>query len=283
MRRWRRNSPSRAAPVLDPIAALARAAGREIHAIWKAGFAVDTKGDGSPVTVADRRAEAIILSGLAEIAPAIPVVAEEEVADGRCPDPGARFFLVDPLDGTRGFAEGGPASFTVNIGLVSDGRPVLGAVYAPATGELWAGAGDTAFGCRCDPATALEIAPRKPLRVAARTGAWRLVGSRSFGGPKFKAFAKAVGAASTAEESSSIKFCRIASGDADIYPRFGPMKEWDVAAGHAVLAAAGGGVMGLDAAAIRYGRATEHFDLDGLVAFGGAHAEAAARRALATL
>lgn len=265
---------------LDDIAALACTAGREIHRIWKAGFTVDTKRDGSPVTIADRRAEEIILAGLARLAPDIPVIAEEEAAAGRVPAFGARFFLVDPLDGTKGFSEGKKSGFTVNIGLIVNGAPALGVVYAPATGELWAGEGDGAWACQCDPATAAETAARRAIRVAGRERDWRLVGSSTFDGPRFKAFAKAVGAVETVSESSSIKFCRLAEGGADIYPRFGPLSEWDVAAGHAVLRAAGGDVMRLDGAAIAYGRRGEDFELDGLVAFAGAAAEAAARSAL---
>lgn len=267
--------------MLEDIAAIAREAGREIHRIWKGGFSVDTKEDGSPVTIADQRAEAIILAGLARIAPDIPVIAEEQVAAGCIPAFDRRFFLVDPLDGTRGFTEGGKDDFTVNIGLVENGRPVLGIVYAPATGRLWAGDASSAWGVGCDPVTAEERGARTPLRVSDRTDAWRLVASKTFSGPKLKAFAAAIGAVDTVGASSSIKFCRVAEGAADIYPRFGGLSEWDVAAGHAVLIAAGGDVMGLDGRPLPYGRRTANFELDGLVAYGAAASEAAARAGLA--
>jgi 3'(2'),5'-bisphosphate nucleotidase len=265
---------------LDAIVAIACEAGREIHRIWKAGFDVHTKEDGSPVTIADRHAEAIILAGLARIAPDIPVVAEEEVAAGAVPAFSNRFFLVDPLDGTKGFSEGANTGFTVNIGLIENSAPTLGVIYAPATGGLWAAKGATAWRSSCDPVAAQEITPRTPLHVAQRTGDWRIVGSATFSGPKLKAFAARAGATHTVAESSSIKFCRLASGEADLYPRFGGLCEWDCAAGHAILRAAGGDMMGLDGAPIPYGRREARFELDGLVAWGGSAAEAAARRAL---
>ncbi|MDX2234469.1 MAG: 3'(2'),5'-bisphosphate nucleotidase CysQ [Hyphomonadaceae bacterium] len=266
--------------MLDDVAILARTAGREIYRIWKEGFSVNTKRDGSIVTIADQHAEAIILAGLVHIAPDVPVIAEEQVAAGRIPRVGSRFFLVDPLDGTKGFAEGGKDEFTVNIGLIEDGRPVLGVVYAPASGALWAGGPAGAWATHCDPQSGEERKQRTPLSVSSRTEGWRLIGSSTFSGPRLKAFAAATGAASTVTASSSLKFCRVASGEADIYPRFGPLSEWDVAAGHAVLVAAGGDVMTLSGEPIPYGRRPGQFELDGLVAFGNAAAETAARAAL---
>lgn len=267
--------------MLDEIVVIARDAGREIFRIWKAGFETSEKPDGSIVTIADQNAEAIILAGLARIAPDCPVIAEEQTAAGSIPQVGARFFLVDPLDGTKGFAEGKKDEFTVNIGLIEDGRPTLGVVYAPATGALWAGNAAGAWQTRCDPVTAQERTPRTPIRVSDRTGPWRIVSSSTFAGIKLKAFAAAVGAEDMLSASSSLKFCLVATGEADLYPRYGPLQEWDVAAGHAVLAAAGGGVMMLDGAPVPYGRRPGQFEFDGLVAYGNAAAQAAARAALA--
>jgi len=264
---------------LDDLALLACEAGREIYRIWKAGFTVDTKLDGSPVTIADQRAEAIIHAGLARLAPDTPVIAEEACAEGAPPSFGDRFFLVDPLDGTRGFSEGKP-DYTVNIGLVEKNAPTVGVIYAPSTGELYAAGFGAAWRSTCVPDDAREIGPRIDLRVANTAGPFRLVGSHSYSGPKFKAFANAVGAKDTKSASSSLKFCRVASGEADLYPRFGGLSEWDVAAGHAILAAAGGGVVRLDGSDIIYGRAKDGFALDGVIAFGGEHAERAARAAL---
>lgn len=264
---------------LDELAALARAAGREIHGVWKAGFTVSTKLDGSPVTIADQRAEAIILAGLKTLQPDVPVIAEEESAAGRAPAVDNRFFLVDPLDGTKGFSEGKP-DYTVNIGLIENNVPVAGVIYAPATGDLYAGGYGEAWKSTCDPDTAEEIGPRQPLRVTETGSGFVLVGSRSFDGPRFKAFAKAVGSSKTSSASSSLKFCSVAEGSADIYPRFGGLCEWDVAAGHAILRAAGGGVIRIDGSDLLYGNADEDFELDGVIAFGGAAAERAARAAI---
>ncbi|MDZ4776986.1 MAG: 3'(2'),5'-bisphosphate nucleotidase CysQ [Alphaproteobacteria bacterium] len=264
---------------LDELAVLAREAGREIYAVWKAGFTVTTKLDGSPVTIADQRAEAIILAGLRQLAPDIPVIAEEESAAGRTPTIKRHFFLVDPLDGTKGFSEGKP-DYTVNIGLIENNVPVAGVIYAPATGALYAGGYGEAWQSLCDPETADEIGPRTPLGVTNAKSGFVLVGSHSFDGPKFKAFANAIGASKTSSASSSLKFCKVAEGSADIYPRFGGLCEWDVAAGHAILRAAGGGVMRLDGSEIIYGRALEDFELDGVIAYGGAASERAARAAI---
>lgn len=264
---------------LDDLAALACDAGREIHRIWKAGFSVDTKLDGSPVTIADQRAEAIIHAGLARLAPDIPVVAEEACADGVTPHFGARFFLVDPLDGTRGFSEGKP-DYTVNIGLIEHNVPTIGVIYAPATGELFASGFGAVWRSTCDPETARETGPRSAMTVADTPSPFRLVGSHTYAGPKFKAFAEKVGASETKTASSSLKFCTVAAGEADIYPRFGGLSEWDVAAGHAILRAAGGGVMRLDGSQITYGNVADMFALDGVIAYGGPVSERAARAAL---
>lgn len=264
---------------LDDLAALARAAGREIYDVWKAGFIVTTKLDGSPVTIADQRAEAIILAGLKALAPDIPVIAEEESAAGRTPAVRSRFFLVDPLDGTKGFSEGKP-EYTVNIGLIENNIPVAGVIYAPATGDLYAGGWGAVWKSACAPESANEIGPRVTLGVANTAAGYVLVGSHTFDGPKFKAFAQKVGARETSSASSSLKFCRVAEGSADIYPRFGGLCEWDVAAGHAILRAAGGDVMRLDGSEIIYGRALEDFQLDGVIAFGGDAAQRAARDAI---
>lgn len=265
---------------LDDIAILARDAGREIHAIWKSGCSSSTKRDGSLVTIADHRAEEIILNGLKRLAADTPVIAEEEVAAGRIPSIGARYFLVDPLDGTKGFAEGGKEDFTVNIGLVEIGVPVLGVVYAPASGRLWAADGDGAWCVQCDPETASETSARRAIRVSSRERDWRVIGSRTFQDEKFKTFARDVGASETVAASSSLKFCLVASGEADLYPRFGPLMDWDVAAGHAVLRAAGGDVMLLDGAPLPYGAGKRAFELEGIIAYGAAASERAARLAL---
>jgi 3'(2'), 5'-bisphosphate nucleotidase len=266
--------------MLQEAVVIARAAGREIYRIWKEGFAVSTKLDGSIVTIADQNAEAIILAGLSRLAGDIPVIAEEEVAAGRVPDFAERFFLVDPLDGTKGFSEGKKDEFTVNIGLIEHDRPTMGVVYAPATGQLWAGGADGAWEMLCDPGSAEPIGERRAIRVSERAGGWRIVSSHTFRNQQLQDFADAIGARETIGASSSLKFARVANGEADIYPRFGPLSEWDVAAGHGVLVAAGGDIMTLDGAPLRYGRRDRKFALDGLVAYGGPASQAAARAGL---
>ena len=262
-------------PALDDLIALALEAGAEIMAVRDAGFDAQTKRDGSPVTIADRRAEAIIEAGLARLAPDIPMIGEEAAADGRIPEIGPRFFCVDPLDGTKGFVAGGD-EFTVNIALIEHGAPILGVVFAPATGEIYAG----------EPGLALR--GRTPIKSARSTPpeAWRVIVSRHSGRDRrTKAFATALGAHTLAHASSSIKFCRLAEGAADLYPRFGDVSEWDAAAGHAILAAAGGGAMGLDGAPLAYGARPGHknsgdFLVHGFIAFASAPAAAAALEAL---
>ncbi len=265
---------------LDSLIALALAAGREIMAVRDAGFDTQTKLDGSPVTLADQRAEAIIEAGLRELAPDIPMLGEEAVAAGRIPDLGARFFCVDPLDGTRGFAKGS-GEFTVNIALIENHEAKLGVVYAPATGELYAGEPGRALRAHCEPHTARLMTPLEP--IAAQREAppqWRIVASDFSGrNSKTAAFIAALAGATT-HASSSIKFCRLAEGAADLYPRFGDVNEWDAAAGHAILKAAGGDIMRLDGAPLRYGERADAFLIHGFIAYASEAAETSARAAL---
>lgn len=265
---------------LDSLIALALAAGREIMAVRDAGFDTETKLDGSLVTIADQRAEAIIEAGLAELAPDIPMLGEEAVAAGRIPDLGTRYFCVDPLDGTRGFAKGGD-EFTVNIALVENHEANLGVVYAPATGELYAGEPGRALRAHCEPHTARLMTPLEPIRATQTPPPqWRIVASDYSGrNSKTAAFIAALNGATT-HASSSIKFCRLAEGAADLYPRFGDVSEWDAAAGHAILSAAGGGIMRLDAAPLRYGEAGGDFLIRGFLAYASEAAAIAARKAM---
>lgn len=266
-------------PSIESLANLAIEAGREIMAVRAAGFEAMTKGDGSIVTIADQRAEEIIEAGLLALAPDIPMLGEEAVAAGRIPDTSDCYFCVDPLDGTRGFAKGGD-EFTVNIALIEHGQAVMGVVLSPVDGALYAGEPGRAVRARA----ALGSAPPQfvPIIVSNRqSNAWRLVASRSFGRThEAKAFAAALGACIQDDASSSIKFCRVAEGAADLYPRFGDMSEWDAAAGHAILNAAGGGVMRLDGAPLIYGKRDDGFLIRGLVAFATEDAANAARAAI---
>lgn len=265
---------------LDDLISLALDAGREIMIVRAAGFDAQTKLDGSIVTIADQRAEALIEEGLERLAPGAPMIGEEACAEGRIPECGARWFCVDPLDGTKGFAKGGD-EFTVNIALIEGGEAKVGVVYAPATGALYAGEPGRALAAQCDPLTAKLTEPLRAISAQASAPAqWRIVASDSSGRNETTAkfIADLNGAPSHA--SSSIKFCRLAEGAADLYPRFGNVSEWDIAAGHAILSAAGGGVMRLDGSPLRYGDRAANFLVHGFVAFASAAAASAARKAM---
>jgi 3'(2'), 5'-bisphosphate nucleotidase len=242
-------------PLLPHLLSAAIDAGRAICDIYSRGFEVQRKADTSPVTEADHAAEAIILERLARAAPGIPVVAEEEVAAGRVPVIGERFFLVDPLDGTREFVAR-RGEFTVNIALIENGDPVLGVVYAPANSRLFAG--DVAHGNAFRSAQRTEnreLAPREPIRVReVPARGLTAVASRSHRTPETDAFLLSAKVKDLVSIGSSLKFGLVASGEADLYPRLGPTMEWDTAAGHAVLAAAGGKVATLEGAPLRYGK-----------------------------
>jgi 3'(2'), 5'-bisphosphate nucleotidase len=224
---------------------------------YRSGVAVEAKADQSPVTIADREAEAVLVAAIADAAPGIPIIAEEAVSAGRMPAIGAEFFLVDPLDGTREFIEQ-RGEFTVNIALVRYGAPVFGIVYAPATQELYVTLAP-------DRAAMARVAPREaPITLAdldlasIRTrrpnpSALVALASRSHSNPETETFLGRYRIAQRSNAGSSLKFCAIARGSADIYPRLGPTMEWDTAAGHAVLLGAGGAVTTLDGAPLRYG------------------------------
>ncbi len=238
--------------LLAVAAELAKRAGAAILSVRARGFVVDTKEDRSPVTEADRAAEAIILEGLRRATPEIAVFAEEEMAAegvqaGTRPD---CYWLVDPLDGTREFARG-TDDFTVNIGLVRDGRAVLGAVAVPALGELFCGIiGVGAF--KRDHAGERRIAAR-----AVPAGGLAVLASRHYAtDPRLAEFLRGRHVATVNHLGSAVKFLRVAEGVADLYPRFGRTMEWDTAAPQAIVEAAGGQVLRADdGAALRYGRA----------------------------
>ena len=240
--------------LLDAMIEAARIAGDEVLRIRGAGYVVHSKADQSPVTAADQAAETIILAHLARAAPGVPVVAEEAAAAGAAPVVARRFFLVDPLDGTKEFVAGRD-EFTVNIALVEEGLPVLGVVGAPALGRMFAGdaARGEAFELRADAVSGKTI--RWSLRVRATpAGGPVAVASRSHGSEATEAWLAATGVASRVSIGSSLKFCLLAAGEADVYPRFGPTMEWDTAAGHAVVLAAGGVVHETDGRPLRYGK-----------------------------
>ena len=231
------------AALCTQLQAIARDAGEAILAIYNTDFDVRRKDDASPVTEADEAAEAVILAGLARVSPDIPVIAEESVAAGHIPDvSGGRFWLVDPLDGTKEFINRN-GEFTVNIALIEHGHPVIGVVYAPAIGRMFCGFADSATGDGA-PINANKV-PDKGLTVIA---------SRSHRDYKTEEFLKDFDVKELKSAGSSLKLCLIAAGEADMYPRLGRTMEWDIAAGHAVLRAAGGTVTTVDGAPFLYGK-----------------------------
>jgi 3'(2'), 5'-bisphosphate nucleotidase len=230
-------------------------AGRAAYAIYRGDFEVQTKRDESPVTAADHAAEAVILARLAQGAAGIPVIAEEQVAAGNVPAAARSFFLVDPVDGTKEFIQK-RGDFTVNIALVRDGVPQLGVVYAPARSQLFAGdvTAGNAFRTEQSPEDSKQ-ATRTPIRTRQPgTAGLTVVASRSHRSPETDAWLAQVQVAELVSVGSSLKFCLVAAGEADLYPRLGPTMEWDTAAGHAVLTAAGGEVVNLDGSPFRYGK-----------------------------
>ena len=248
-------SPNTSSALLEVMIDAAVEAGRAAHEIYLGGFEVQRKADQSPVTAADHAAEAIILKHLAEAAPGVPIVAEEEVAAGRLPTIGNEFFLVDPLDGTKEFIQHN-GDFTVNIALIRNGAPVLGAVYAPVNSTLYIGdvAAGSALRSHQSP-DSKQPSPREPIRVRpVPARGLTVVVSRSHATPETETYLAQYSVAERVSVGSSLKFCLVAAGEADLYPRLGPTMEWDTAAGHAVLVAAGGSVLAPGGAPLTYGK-----------------------------
>ncbi len=252
------------------LAETAQRAGAAIREIRAAGIEVRQKADASPVTDADEAAEQIILADLMHAAPGIPIIAEEAVAAGEVPETGDLFFLVDALDGTKEFVSGS-GEFTVNIALVRGGAPQFGLIFAPALGELYVTlAEDRAI--RADVGTGaikpLDAAMHQPLRTRAPApGQLVALASRSHMNEATKRFLEIHGISETRQAGSSLKFCRIAQGLADVYPRLGPTSEWDTAAGDAILRAAGGVVLTEDGAPLAYGKAADGYFNPGFIAW----------------
>ncbi|MBC7985386.1 MAG: 3'(2'),5'-bisphosphate nucleotidase CysQ [Sphingomonadaceae bacterium] len=260
--------------LLDLMIDLALEAGAAIAEIYATDFDSDAKGDGSPVTEADRRGEAIIEAGLKLGAPDIPILAEEAASEGHIPELGNRFFCVDPLDGTKEFLTRN-GEFTVNIALIDHGRAVAGVVYAPAIETLYYGAaGEGAFMQKIAPGRTRRDA-EPPHEIEARSPLHKdlvAVASRSHRGPDTDALLDKIGVSEFTPAGSSLKFCLVARGSADVYPRLGRTMEWDTAAGQAVLEAAGGRVMALDGenetGPLGYGKKERGFDNPHFIAWG---------------
>lgn len=263
--------------IAEIFAELAVAAGMVVMEIYGTDSHAYAKSDQSPVCDADIAAERIILAGLAERLPEIPVVAEEAAASGAKLPEADMFILVDPLDGTREFLDHN-GEFTVNLGLIIAGEPKAGVVYAPALRQIWI-AGSHAYAATVAPDGALPpLDRRRPIqtREAPADGLVALA-SRSHADPQTEAYLAQLPIKDRRPAGSSLKFCRIAEAAADVYPRFGPTMEWDTAAGDAVLRAAGGIVFDATGEPLRYGKFARHFKNGAFVAWGDRRLAASAK------
>jgi len=257
-----------ASPMLRALARIAYDAGAIVLGHYTEEITATRKEDSSPVTAADVDAERFILKRLAQLAPEVPVVAEEEVAAGRIPKVGRRFFLVDPLDGTKEFISKN-GEFTINIAEIVEGKPVRGVVYAPAKDRIYFGETLTgAFAAIAPPGGAPDFAEAHSIHVRTPPADGLVAAvSRSHNDQKTGEYLAAYKVKSFVVAGSSLKFCLVASGEADIYPRHGRTMEWDTAAGHAVLAAAGGTLTTPEGKPFAYGKpgfANPHFVARGL-------------------
>jgi 3'(2'), 5'-bisphosphate nucleotidase len=241
-------TPLDLAALLSAVTPVAQEAGRATMRFYGQCGSME-KADGSPVTAADQAAEDIILPALRALMPDIPVISEEESSKNLAPEvTGESFWLVDPLDGTKEFL-GGNGEFTVNIALIERRVPVLGVVVVPARSQTFAGAG-------AGTATVTDSSGRRAIAVRPPPAeGLTVVGSRSHGDASaMEAFLQGLPVSAFRAAGSSLKLCLIAQGEADLYPRLGTTMEWDIAAGHAVLAAAGGTVLRLDGRPFLYGK-----------------------------
>lgn len=251
--------------LIEPLTALAIAAGQVIVDIARGDLGVRAKADQSPLTAADLAADRVIAEGLARLARGMAVISEETVDQAEAP-PGA-FFLVDPLDGTREFVAGRD-EYTVNIALIVEGRPALGIVGAPARGTLWRG-GPGLGAERLDYAPSGKILRRQAIHARSHgSDAWTATVSRSHPDAATQAFLSRLGNVRQIEAGSALKLCLIAEGEADIYPRFGPTSEWDIAAGHAVVEGAGGYVETPQGGPMIFGNHDQGFKVQGFIAWG---------------
>jgi 3'(2'), 5'-bisphosphate nucleotidase len=255
-----------AATLMAPLTDLVVRAGAAILAVDRGAMKIDGKADGSPVTEADLAADRIIADGLARLVPDVPALSEERVALAR-PPYDASFFLVDPLDGTKEFVAG-RNEFTVNLALVTNGRPLLGIIGAPKLGLIWRGL----VGRGAERLTTMDTSVAEPIHTRTlpkRGQPWIVAVSRSHGDFRTEAFIAERPGAIRWALGSAVKFGRVAEGGADIYPRLAPTSEWDVAAGHAVVTAAGGRITDAHGAELQFGRGRrEGFIVPEFIAWG---------------
>jgi 3'(2'), 5'-bisphosphate nucleotidase len=262
-----------AAALIDPLTDLVLRAGAAILAVNRAAMRVDGKTDGSPVTDADLAADRIIGEGLARLVPEIPAISEERVHLAKPPYEGS-FFLIDPLDGTKEFVAG-RSEFTVNLALVTGGVPLLGIVGAPALGLIWRGlVGRGAERLAVGDQGSTEAAPIHTRPIPPPGAPWIAAVSRSHGDARTEAFIDGRPGAVRQMLGSAVKFGRVAEGAVDIYPRLAPTCEWDIAAGHAIVTAAGGRITDAQGADLQFGRGRRDFIVPDFIAWG----DPAARR-----
>ena len=256
-----------AAALLEPLTDLVIAAGAAILAVNRGAMRIDGKADGSPVTEADLAADRIIAEGLARLVPQVPTLSEERVQMAKPPYDNS-FFLIDPLDGTKEFVAG-RNEFTVNLALVTNGTPLLGIVGAPALGVIWRGlVGRGAERLTIDANKVTVAQPIHTRRHPKRGEPWIVAVSRSHGDIRTEAFIEARPGAIRQTLGSAVKFGRVAEGVADIYPRLAPTSEWDIAAGHAVVTAAGGKITDAQGADVKFGGGREGFIVPEFIAWG---------------
>jgi 3'(2'), 5'-bisphosphate nucleotidase len=256
-----------AAALIAPLTELVARAGAAILGVNRRTMTSDGKADGSPVTEADLAADRVIAEGLARLIPEVPSLSEERTHLAQLPTTSS-FFLIDPLDGTKEFIAG-RNEFTVNLALVTGGVPLLGIVGAPALGLIWRGL----VGRGAERLIIAGDAPSSPVPIHTRTMPaaglpWVAAVSRSHGDERTEAFIDARPNAVRRSLGSAVKFCRVAEGEVDIYPRLAPTCEWDVAAGHAVVAAAGGRVTDAKGAALHFGAGAADFVVPEFIAWG---------------
>ena len=256
-----------ASRLLAPIADLVSDAGARIVELVAAGLSHRAKADRSPVTVADEAAEEILCEGLARLLPGVPVIAEE--AASRCMPalPQGAYLVVDPVDGTRELVAGRD-EYTVNVGLVEGGTPVLGVLFAPGRKALYAGAGGEALRIALVPGARFDREAAEPIRARPRPARFVALTSRSHPDERSERFLAELPIEKRLPVGSSLKFAHLAEGAADVYARLFSVSEWDIAAGHALLVAAGGSVNAPDGKAIAYGAKRADFIVDGFVAWG---------------
>ncbi len=264
----RRVDAAAAQTLMEPLTALVAHACVAVAAINHRAMAVTDKADGSPVSEADLVSDRIIAEGLAQIAPDIPALSEERCQSVTIPA-GSSFFLIDPLDGTREFIAG-RGEFTINLALVTDGEPLLGIIGAPALGTIWraiVGQGAERLAITADGLPQ----PGQPIHTRphpARGQPWVAGVSRSHGDPRTEAFIAARPGAVRERLGSAIKLCRVAEGAIDVYPRLSPTSEWDIAAGHTIVTAAGGHVTDGSGAPLRFGTTPGHYLVPNFIAWG---------------